>query len=45
MSVEDNLVEATSKLNDVEKERLDEIVTELTQRILQRVRTRVSAKA
>jgi len=45
MSVENILVEATSKLNDVEKERLDEIVTELTQRILQRVRTRVGAKA
>ena len=45
MSVEDTLAEATSKLNDVEKERLDEIVTELTQRILQRVRTRVGAKA
>lgn len=45
MSVEDILVEATSNLNDVEKERLDEIVTELTQRILQRVRTRVGAKA
>jgi len=45
MSVEDILAEATSKLNDVEKERLDEIVTELTQRILQRVRTRVGVKA
>ena len=44
-SVEDILAEATSKLNDEEKERLDEIVTELTQRILKRVRTRVGAKA
>ena len=45
MSVENTLAEATAKLNDVEKERLDEIVTELTQRILQRVRSRVGAKA
>ena len=45
MGVENVLAEATSQLNDVEKERLDEIVTELTQRILQRVRNRVGAKA
>lgn len=43
-SVEDTLAEATSKLTDVEKERLDEIVTELTKRILQRVRARVGTK-
>lgn len=44
-SVEETLAEATSKLSTDEKERLDEIVTELTQRILKRVRARVAMKS
>lgn len=39
-SVEDVLAEVTAKLSDDEKERLDEIVTELTQRTLAKVRAR-----
>jgi len=42
-SVEETLAEATSKLSSDEKERLDGIVTELTGRILRRVRTRISS--
>lgn len=42
-SVEQTLAEATSKLSPDERERLDEIVTELSRRILQRVRARVAA--
>jgi len=44
-SVEETLAEATSKLSVDEKERLDEIVTELTGRILRRVRTRIAMKS
>ena len=42
-SVEETLAEATSKLSADEKERLDGIVTELTGRILRRVRTRIAS--
>jgi hypothetical protein len=38
------MLDATSKLSDEEKVRLDEIVTELTRRILKRVRERATAK-
>jgi len=44
-NVEDTLEEAMSALSSEEKERLDGIVTELTKRILQRVRTRVAMKS
>lgn len=44
-SVEETLSEATSALSTEERARLDEIVTELTKRILQRVRLRVAAKS
>lgn len=43
--VQDILSDATSKLSKDEKNRLNEIVTELTQRILQRVRKRVAARS
>ena len=43
-SVEETLAEATSKLSAAEKGRLDDIVTELTQRIIKRVRSRVASK-
>ncbi len=43
-SVEETLFEATSKLTEDEKKRLDGIVTELTSRILKRVRARVLMK-
>jgi hypothetical protein len=42
-SVEGALTEATSKLSSEEKERLDVIVTEITRRIIDRVRKRASA--
>jgi hypothetical protein len=42
--VQDILTDATSKLSEDEKVRLDEIMTQLTQRILQRVRQRAAAK-
>ena len=42
--IQDILSDATSKLTVDEKNRLDEIVTELTQRILKRVRERAAAK-
>ena len=42
--VQDILTDATSKLSEDEKIRLDEIMTQLTQRILQRVRRRAAAK-
>jgi len=41
MSIDETLAEATSELSIDEKGRLDEIVTELTSRILRRVRSRV----
>lgn len=44
VGVEEALAGATSKLSDDEKDRLNEIVTELTSRILQRVRVRVGGK-
>lgn len=43
-SVKETLAGATSKLSDDEKGRLDDIVTELTSRILERVRTRLGGK-
>lgn len=43
-SVEMTFAEATSKLSTEEKESLDEIVTELTKRMLQRLTTRMGAK-
>lgn len=43
--IQDILSDATSKLSEDEKDRLDEIVTGLTQRILQRVRERVAARS
>lgn len=43
-SVKETLAGATSKLSDDEKGRLDDIVTELTSRILERVRTRLGEK-
>merc|ERR1712032_68830 len=39
--VEEKLAEATSKLTGNEQNRLDEIVTELTKRVIKRVRARV----
>ena len=42
--IESILEEVTSKLSEDEKSRLDEILTELTQRILQRVRQRAAAR-
>jgi len=43
-SVEEVLAEVTAKLSDDEKERLDEIVTELTQRTLSKVRARAATR-
>ena len=43
-SVEDTIADATSKLSAIEKKRLDEIVTELTKRLLTRVRARAVTK-
>ena len=44
-NIQDILSEATSKLSKVEMNRLDEIITELTQRLLKRVRERAGAKS
>ncbi len=44
-STEVILAEATKKLSPNEKERLDEIVTELTKRIAERVRSRLGSKS
>lgn len=43
--IESILSDATSKLSEEEKNRLDDIVTELTRRILRRVRERVAARS
>ena len=43
-NVIETLTKATSKLSDEEKERLDDIVTELAKRILKRIRARTAAK-
>ena len=43
-NVEEILVGVTSKLSDDERNRLDQIATELTSRILQRIRTRLGGK-
>ena len=43
-SVDEILAEITTKLSEDEKERLDEIVTELTQRILAKVRARAASR-
>ncbi|KAL7450803.1 hypothetical protein ACHAWC_002648 [Mediolabrus comicus] len=40
----DTLAEVTAKLSDDEKDRLDEIVTELTQRTLAKVRARAATQ-
>jgi hypothetical protein len=43
--IESTLSDATSKLSEDEKNRLDDIVTELTRRILRRVRERVASRS
>ena len=44
-NIQDILSEATSKLSKEEMTRLDDITTELTQRLLKRVRERAGVKS